>query len=60
MLSVKAERGLPLVSVCVRERERKRKRERERFTDLYRYSHDCKHVNKAMVSPENMSFLFFS
>ena len=53
MLSAKAERGLPPV------RERERERERERFTDLYRYSHDCKHANKAMVSPEKMSFLFF-
>ena len=52
-----------------RERERERDREtdrqteretdRERFTDLCRYSHDCKHANKAMVSPEKMSFLFF-
>ena len=42
-----------------REKEREREGERERFTDLYRYSHDCKHANKAMVSPEKMSFLFF-
>ena len=35
---------------------RERERERERFTDLY---HDCKHANKAMVSPEKMSCLFF-
>ena len=53
MLSAKAERGLPPVS------ERETERDRERFTDLYQYSHDCKHANKAMVSPEKMSFLFF-
>ena len=47
-------------SVRERERERQRERDRERFTDLYRYSHDCKHANKAMVSTEKMSFLFFS
>ena len=34
-LDVRCERGLPPV------RERERERERERFTDLYRYSHDC-------------------
>ena len=45
MLS-KAERDLPP----------ERERERERFTDLY---HDCNHANKAMVSPEKMSCLFF-
>ena len=50
MLSAKAERGLP--PVRERERERERQRDRKRFTDLYRYSHDCKHANKAMVSPE--------
>ena len=58
VLSAKAERGLP--PVRERERERERERDRERFTDLCRYSHDCKHANKAMVSPEKMSFLFFS
>ena len=57
MLSAKAERGLP--PVRERERERDRDRNRERFTDLYRYSHDFKHANKGMVSPEKMSFLFF-
>ena len=41
------------------ERERERETERERFTDLYRYSHDCIHANKSMVSPEKMSFLIF-
>ena len=52
VLSAKAERGLPPVSE--RERERDRERDRERFTDLYRYSQDCKHANKAMVSPKKM------
>ena len=60
MLSAKAERGLPPVSERERERERETERDRERFTDLCRYSHDCKHANKAMVSPQKMSFLFFS
>ena len=52
MLSAKAERGLP----PVRERERERERKRERDSLIY----ECKHANKAMVSPEKMSFLFFS
>ena len=46
-------------SVRERERQRQTERQRQRFTDLYRYSHDSKHANKAMVSPEKMSFLFF-
>ena len=43
-----------------RERESERERERKSVTDLCRYRHDCKHANKAMVSPEKMLFLFFS
>ena len=45
MLSVKAERGLPLVSVCVREREKEKEKEKERERDSVIYTGTVMIVN---------------